>query len=265
LYFNNKFAQHMLILLSPAKIMNFAPQEFVTTHTKPEFIDEAKQLIDLLRELSPSELSKLLDINANLTQLNFDRIFNWHVPFTTKNAKQAMMVFDGEVFRGLNAKTFSDEDFNYAQKHLRLFSGLYGLLRPLDLIQPYRLEVSSRLRNPHGKDLYDFWREKVTTSTLAALKSSGKPKVILNLASGEYIKTLDLKNINAKIIDVEFYEHKGENLKQIVIYTKKARGLMARYVIQNKIEEIEDLKGFNDERYWFSPQMSTESKLVFVR
>jgi cytoplasmic iron level regulating protein YaaA (DUF328/UPF0246 family) len=255
----------MLILLSPAKIMNFEPQEFVTTHTKPEFIHEAKQLIDLLRELSPTELSKLLDINASLTQLNFDRIFNWHVPFTVKNAKQAVMVFDGEVFRGLNAKTFTEEDFMYAQKHLRLLSGLYGILRPLDLIQPYRLEVSSKLKNPSGKDLYDFWREKVTLSTIAALKSSGKPQIILNLASGEYIKTLNLKKLNMPVIDVEFYEHKDEGLKQIVIYTKKARGLMARYVIQNRIDKIEDLQGFNDDGYWFNLQMSTESKLVFVR
>ena len=255
----------MLILLSPAKIQNFSPQEFVKTFTKPEYVDEAEQLIELLRDLSPAELSKLLDINANLTQLNFDRIFNWHRPFTLKNAKQAVFVFDGEVFRGLNAKTFSDEDFAYAQKHLRLFSGLYGVLRPLDLIQPYRLEVSSRLGNPFGKDLYDFWREKVTAAVLHALKSSGKPQVILNLASSEYFKTIDLKNMKVKVIDVEFYETKNEQLKQIVIYTKKARGLMARYVIQNRIEKVEDLQGFGEAGYWFSPQLSTETKLVFTR
>ena len=255
----------MLILLSPAKIQNFSPQEFVTTFTKPEYVDEAGQLIALLRELSPVELGKLLDINANLTQLNFDRIFNWHRPFSLKNAKQAVFVFDGEVFRGLNAKTFSDEDFAYAQKHLRLFSGLYGVLRPLDLIQPYRLEVSSKLRNPFGKDLYDFWREKVTASVLHALKSSGQPPVILNLASSEYFKTLNLKNTNVKVVDIEFYETKNEQLKQIVIYTKKARGLMARYVIQHQIEKVEDLKGFAEAGYWFSPQLSTETKLVFTR
>ena len=255
----------MLILLSPAKIQNFTPQDFVKTFTKPEFVNEAEQLIGLLRELSPSELSRLLDINASLTQLNFDSIFNWHLPFTQMNAKQAVFVFDGEVFRGLNAKTFSTEDFSYAQKHLRLFSGLYGVLQPLDLIQPYRLEVSSRLRNPLGKDLYDFWREKVTSSVIHALKLSGKPEILLNLASSEYFKTLNLKNSTIKVIDVEFFEYKNERLKQIVIYTKKARGLMARYIIQNQIEKVEDLKGFGEAGYWFSPQLSTETKLVFTR
>ncbi|NDP19723.1 MAG: peroxide stress protein YaaA [Paludibacter sp.] len=255
----------MLILLSPAKIQNFKPQDFVKSFTLPEYINEAEQLVELLRELSPYELGKLLDINANLTQLNFDRIFNWHLPFTTKNAKQAVMVFDGEVFRGLNPITFSAVDFKYAQAHLRLFSGLYGVLRPLDLIQPYRLEVSSKLKNPLGKNLYDFWKDKVTVSVLSALKSSGKPQLILNLSSSEYFKTLELKSSNIKVIDVEFYEHKVDNLKQIVIYTKKARGLMARYIIQNRIDKVEDLKGFDEAGYWFSPQLSTENKLVFTR
>jgi len=255
----------MLILLSPAKIQNFKSQDVVKSFTLPEHINEAEQLVELLRELSPTELGRLLDINANLTQLNFDRVFNWHLPFTRKNAKQAVMAFDGEVFRGLNPKTFSDADFKYAQAHLRLFSGLYGILRPLDLIQPYRLEVSSKLRNPLGKNLYEFWRVKVTLSVLSALKSSGKPQVILNLASSEYFKTLELKESNIKVIDVEFYEHKNDTLRQVVIYTKKARGLMARYIIQNRIEKVEDIKGFGEEGYWFSPQMSTDTKLVFTR
>lgn len=255
----------MLILLSPAKIQNFKPQEVVKSFTLPEYINEAEQLVELLRELSPFELGKLLDINANLTQLNFDRVFNWHLPFTSKNAKQAIMTFDGEVFRGLNPKTFSESDFKYAQTHLRLFSGLYGVLRPLDLIQPYRLEVSSKLENPFGRNLYDFWRDKVTLSVLSALKSSGKPQVLLNLASSEYFKALELKNATIKVIDVEFYEHKNDVLRQVVIYTKKARGLMARYVIQNRIEKVEDLKGFGEDGYWFSPQMSTDTKLVFTR
>lgn len=255
----------MLILLSPAKIQNFKTQDVVKSFTIPEYLNEAEQLVGLLRELSPYELGKLLDINANLTQLNFDRVFNWHLPFTRKNAKQAVMVFDGEVFRGLNPKTFSTDDFKYAQAHLRLFSGLYGVLRPLDLIQAYRLEVSSKLRNPLGKNLYDFWRDKVTTSVLSALKSSGKPLVLLNLASSEYFKTLELKDSNIKVIDVEFYEHRNDQLKQIVIYTKKARGLMARYIIQNRIDKVEDLKGFGEAGYWFSPQLSTDTKLVFTR
>ena len=255
----------MLILLSPAKILNFKPQNITSDFTIPEFSKEAKEIIGLLQNLSSYELGKLLDINNKLTQLNFDRIFNWHYPFTPQNAKQAVLTYDGEVFRGLSAKTFSKKEFEYAQNHLRLLSGLYGILRPLDLIQPYRLEVSSKLNNPKGKNMYSFWSEKVTTSVLKTLKSSGKPEIILNLLSGEYFKTLNLKNKKVRVIDVEFYEYKNDKLKQIVIYTKKARGLMARFVIQNQIEDIEDLKGFSDGGYWYSPQLSNDNKLVFTR
>ncbi len=254
----------MLILLSPAKIQNFKPQDIEFKHTIPEFLKEAGLLINLMRELSASELSKLLDINSNLSHLNIDRHFNWQRPFTLQNSKQAVMAYDGEVFRGLNAKTLNPDEIDYMQTHLRLFSGLYGILRPLDLIQPYRIDVSSKLKNPDGNDLYAFWRKKVTLSVAKALKETGKPELILNLASSEYIKTLD-KNKKLKVLDVEFYEYKNDAFKQIVMYTKKARGMMARYVIQNRIDEIEDLKGFNAEGYWFSPQMSTESKIVFVR
>ena len=255
----------MLIILSPAKILNFKDQPITDKFTKPEFMNETEQLVNLMRKLSATELSKLLAINSGLTQLNFDRYFNWHKPFTLKNAKQAILTFDGEVFRGLNAKTFSPEDFEYAQQHLRIFSGLYGVLRPLDLIQAYRLEVSSKLENPFGKDLYAFWKEAVTESILKALKKSKKPAFILNLASTEYFKTLDLKNKNIRVIDVEFFEFKNDKYSQIVIYTKKARGLMARYVIENRIEDEESLKGFNAEGYWYSPQMSSPDKLVFTR
>lgn len=255
----------MIIILSPAKIQNFKEQTTTDKFTMPEFMTKAESLVKLMRDLSPSELSKLLAINTNLTQLNFDRFFNWHKPFTLKNAKQAAFTFDGEVFRGLNAETLSADDLGYAQTHLRILSGLYGVLRPLDLIQAYRLEVSSKLQNPSGKDLYAFWKESVTESILKALKKSGKPQFILNLASSEYFKTLDLKNKKVRTLNVEFYEYKNDKYSQIVIYTKKARGLMARYVIENRIENEEDLKGFNAEGYWYSPQMSSPDKLVFTR
>lgn len=255
----------MLIILSPAKILNFKDAAVTDKFSKPEFLSEAELLVHLIRELSATELSKLLSINTNLTQLNFDRFFNWHKPFTLKNAKQAVLTFDGEVFRGLNAKTFSSEDFEYAQQHLRILSGLYGVLRPLDLIQPYRLEVSSKLRNPNGNDLYAFWKETVTQSVIKALKKSKQPSFILNLASSEYFKTINLKDKKIRVIDVEFYEYKNDQYSQIVIYTKKARGLMARYVIENRIEDEEELKGFNSEGYWFTPHLSSPNKLVFSR
>lgn len=255
----------MLIILSPAKIQNFKPQQITNQHSMPEFIKEAGTLVNLIRELSPADLSRLLDINKDLTQLNFDRFFNWHQPFSIKNAKQAVLTFDGEVFRGLDAKSFSANDFEYAQQHLRILSGLYGILRPLDLIQPYRLEVSSRLKNEQGKDLYAFWKEILGKAIEKAVKKAGKPEVLINLASDEYFKALQLKDKKVKVVNVEFYEYKNDQLKQIVIYTKKARGLMARYIIQNKPEKVDDLQGFSEAGYWYSPQMSDENKLVFVR
>jgi uncharacterized protein len=255
----------MIILLSPAKIMDFKSPSPLDQYTQPEFIKEAGSLIKLMQNLDMSELSKLLDINSNLTQLNFDRIFNWHQPFTLANSKQAAYVFDGEAYRGLDAKTLTKEDMEFAQKHLRLLSGLYGVLRPLDLIQAYRLEVSTKLTNPKGRDLYDFWEEKVTKTIKKTLKESGEPQVILNLASNEYFKTIKQGTRKLKVIDVEFYEFKNDQFKQVVIYTKKARGMMARYIIQNRIEDIESLKGFDAEEYWYSPQMSSNQKLVFVR
>lgn len=255
----------MITIISPAKIQNFKQEAKQSKHSQPRFMDEASLLIELMRNLSQTELSKLLGVNSQLTQLNFDRIFNWHLPFTPDNAKQAAFVFDGEAFRGLNAQTLSEDSLDYAQTHLRILSGLYGVLRPLDLIQTYRLEVSSKLENPNGKNLYAFWRERITKSIFEDLEAAGEPKLLLNLASAEYLKSLDLKNSNIKLIDVEFYEYKNDRLKQIVVYTKKARGLMARFVIENKIEDVEDLKGFAEEGYWYSPQMSSENKLVFVR
>jgi len=256
--------KQMLILLSPTKIQNFKPEQVTDKCSMPYFMKEAKELVNLMRKLQPEELSRLLDINSKLTELNYDRYFNWHLPFTPENANQAILAFDGEVFRGLNAHTFSDTDFEFAQNHLLILSGLYGLLRPLDLIQPYRLEVSSALKNKNGNDLYAFWNQRITKYVLGNLKNV-QPQVIINLASNEYFKALELKNKKVKVIDVEFLEYKNDTLKPIVIYTKKARGMMARYLITNKIETIEAIKGFGDGGYWYNPQFSTESKMVFVR
>lgn len=255
----------MLVVISPAKIQNFKSPAVIHQYSLPHFMDEAGELVRLMQQLSPRELAQLLDINTNLSYLNTDRHLNWHQPFTPHNARQAVLVFDGEVYRGLDAKTLAPADVDYMQTHLRLFSGLYGLLRPLDLIQPYRIDVSSRLQNPFGKDLYAFWKERITLWMNQCVREAGKPEVIVNLASAEYIKTLDRKKLQARIIDIEFYQYKEDKLKQIVIYTKKARGMMARYILQNRLTEIEDLKGFGAEDYWFEPNLSTNDKLVFVR
>ena len=225
----------MIILLSPAKIQNFNSQQVLQEFTQPEFIKEADKLVKVIRQLSAYDLSKLLNINVNLAHLNADRYFNWKLPFTPENAKQAILVFNGEVFHGLDAKTFTLEEFEYSQSHLRILSGLYGVLRPLDLIQPYRLEISTKLSLVNEKDLYNFWTDKVTKSIKKTLEISGKPQVILNLASNEYFKSINTNKLKFKIINFEFLQNKEDDYKSIVIYTKKARGLMARYIIENQI------------------------------
>ncbi|MDR3651355.1 MAG: peroxide stress protein YaaA [Paludibacter sp.] len=255
----------MLLLLSPAKIQNFESQTVVSDYTQPQFIDAAEILIDKIRQLSHSELAKLLDINSNLAQLNVDRHFNWQKPFTPKNAKQAVFVFNGEVFHGLDAKTLLPGNLTYLQSHLRILSGLYGVLRPFDLIQPYRLDVSTRLKTDAGNNLYAFWGNKITEALNEAIKASGGSQVLLNLTSGEYMKSINRKLLQANVIDFDFLEYKDDVYKPIVVYIKKARGMMVRYVIENQIEDVEDLKGFSAEGYWFSPKLSTENKLVFTR
>ncbi|MFZ4725890.1 MAG: peroxide stress protein YaaA [Paludibacter sp.] len=255
----------MIILLSPAKIQNFNSQQILYEFTQPEFIKEADKLVKVIRQLSAYDLSKLLNINTNLAHLNADRYFNWKLPFTPENAKQAILVFNGEVFHGLDAKTFTPEEFEYSQSHLRILSGLYGVLRPLDLIQPYRLEISTKLNLATEKDLYNFWTNKVTNSIKKTLEISGKPQVIINLASNEYFKSININKLKYKVINFEFLQNKEDDYKSIVIYTKKARGLMARYIIENRIENPEDLKGFAAEGYWYSERFSTSEKLVFTR
>ena len=255
----------MLLLLSPAKIQNFVPQPYIAEYTMPEFLDAAQILVDRINQLSRSELAELLEINSNLAKLNADRHFNWQLPFTPKNAKQTVFVFNGEVFHGLDAGSFTQNEFTYLQSHLRILSGLYGVLRPLDLIQPYRLDVSTKLKTNKGNNLYSFWGNQITLSLNEAIKASGGPQVLLNLSSGEYFKSINRKKLLAQVIDFDFLENKNDSYKPIVMYIKKARGMMVRYVIQNRIENVEDLKGFNEDGYWFNSGLSTEKKLVFTR
>ena len=255
----------MILLLSPAKIQNFTPQHYTQEYSMPEFLDSAEILVKKINLLSQIELAELLDINSSLAQLNADRHFNWQLPFTTRNAKQTVFVFNGEVFHGLDAQSFTVGEMSYLQSHLRILSGLYGVLRPLDLIQPYRLDVSTKLKTSAGNNLYAFWKDHITGALNKALVESGGPKVLLNLASGEYFKSVNRKQLKAEVIDFEFLENKNDAYKPIVMYIKKARGMMVRYVIQNRIENVEDLKGFHSEEYWYSPRLSSETKLVFTR
>lgn len=254
----------MIILLSPAKIQSFSAQPILSTYTQPVFLKEAEELIGHMRELSLNELSKLLKINQKIARLTQDRLLQWQQPFTLVNARQAACLFNGEAFRGLNAAAFSEEDFAFAQDHLRILSGLYGVLRPLDLIQPYRLEVSSRLNNDAGQDLYPYWRERVSKWIAGDLQHGDPKQVVLNLASNEYFKMIDFPT-GTVCVEVEFLEYGAEALRQVVVYTKKARGMLAAYAIKNRVSSTDDLAGFDYEGYWYDPTLSTDSKMVFVR
>lgn len=254
-----------MILLSPSKLQQFKKKSDNHNFSFHAFPSESSVLIKLLRNLSPSEISNLLKINNQLTQLNLDRYLQWNTPFTPENSLQAIYVFDGEVFRGLDSRNLIDSEITYAQAHVRIFSGLYGLLKPLDLIQPYRLEVSTQLHNKSGNDLYPFWKKKITDYVIKELSSENNGGLIFNLSSSEYFKILNLKRIKCPVIHFEFLEYKHDELKQVVIYTKKARGLMCRYIIQNEIDDPELLKGFSAGGYWYHPELSDQNKFVFVR
>lgn len=255
----------MLIIISPAKIQNFKSEKVIKDYTIPDFLDEAEDLVNHVRQLSVSALAELLGINMKLAMTNAERFASWHRPFTPENAKQAVLVFNGEVFHGLDVRTLQSNQLALLQDHLRIFSGLYGILRPFDLIQPYRLDVSDKLSNGSGEDLYGYWREKVTAKINEAIKNAGNPGILLNLTSGEYIKSIDRKSINARIIDVDFHEETPGGYKTIVVYTKKARGMMTRFVIENEIDDPEYLKAFDYDGYYYNRELSKKDKMVFTR
>lgn len=255
----------MLIILSPAKIQNFQPQTVIDKYTLPDFTKEANDLVDVLRPFSAKQLEKVLHVNSDIARRASDSYYNWSEARVPENAKQAVLVYNGEVYRGLDAKTLSAADLEYTQNHLRIISGLYGVLRPLDLIQSYRLEMNTKLKNSKGNDLYAYWKDTITKTISEAIKQSGEPKVLLNLASNEYAKAVQFKNLGVEIINFDFWENRNGEYKPITIYTKKARGLMTRYIIKNRIENVDDLKGFDSEGYWYNAGLSSGNDLVFTR
>jgi uncharacterized protein len=255
----------MIVLLSPAKIQDFRRESFLRETTQPAFQEQAEALVSQVRSMSLSNLADLLHIHAELARLNADRFGAWHLPFTEDNAKPAVMVFNGEVFHGLDVRTMLPEQLDFLQDHLRIFSGLYGLLKPFDLIQPYRLDVGDTFRTERGETLYEYWSDNITTNLNVALDATEGPRVVLNLASGEYIKCLNRKKLNAKIIDVDFLQLQPQGYKTIVIYTKKARGMMTRFVMEHEIEDPEYIEGFDTEGYIYHPGLSKKQKLVFTR
>ena len=254
----------MLIVISPAKTLDFETAPITKDHTQAEFLKESRQLVSQLKKLMPAEVSSLMKISDKLGVHNFLRFNEWQTPFTLKNSKQALLAFKGDVYTGIDAESFSSQDLKFAQKHLRILSGLYGVLKPLDLIQAYRLEMGTRLKSKKGKDLYEFWDKKLTAKINQDLRIS-KSKHLINLASNEYFKSLQADAINAEIIVPVFKDYKNGKYKTISFFAKKARGLMSAYIIKNKLKNPEELKAFNVDGYKFNQAESNATNYVFLR
>jgi uncharacterized protein len=254
----------MLIFLSPAKSLDYETPPQVTTASQPAFLEQSASLIRQLRQLSPADIANLMDLSDNLALLNFNRYADWSLPFTPANAKQAVLAFDGDVYDGLAAKTLSAADLDFAQQHVRILSGLYGILKPLDLMQPYRLEMGTKFANEGGKDLYAFWGNRLLDAINAELAEMPRP-VAVNLASEEYFKAAVGPKINGTVIQPVFEDWKGGKYKIISFYAKRARGLMTRFAVLNRLTDPEGLKAFDLEGYAFAPDVSDDRSWVFRR
>jgi len=254
----------MLMVISPAKTLDYESPLAKSRFTQPALLEKSQQLIDVARDLSPAQIASLMGISDKLAHLNADRFSQWQPPFSPDNARQAILAFKGDVYTGLQAESFSEADFDFAQKHLRMLSGLYGLLRPLDLMQPYRLEMGIKLANPAGKDLYSFWGDLLTQKLNDALAEQGDD-VLINLASDEYFKAIKPKQLNAELVKPVFLDEKNGKFKVISFYAKKARGLMSRYVIEKRLTKPTQLKKFDVDGYFFDAAESKGNELVFKR
>ena len=254
----------MLIVLSPSKTLDSDACADAEICTQPGYLKESRQLIRCLRELSPDDIAELMRVSMKLANLNFDRFHQWKTPFTPRNARPAALTFKGDVYTGLGANDFTRRDLNFAQKHLRILSGLYGLLRPLDLIQPYRLEMGTRLGTSRGDNLYQFWGQRITEGLREAMVGQ-KNSVLVNLASQEYFKAVRPGELEAPIITPVFKERKGSQYRVIGLFAKKARGMMTRYIIKNRLTSVDAIAGFTEGGYRHSPEMSTETEWVFAR
>ncbi|WP_293730399.1 peroxide stress protein YaaA [uncultured Actinobacillus sp.] len=254
----------MLAIISPAKTLDYDSDIPKLAYTQPHLTDYSEQLIQICRQFSPNELASLMSISDKLAGLNVARYAQWQKAHNEQNARAAIYAFKGEVYAGLDAYSLTAEDIQFAQTHLAMLSGLYGLLKPLDLMQPYRLEMGTKLANPNGKDLYAYWGNIITQSLQQAIDNQGD-NVLINLASDEYYKAVNAQQLKARIIKPIFLDNKNGKYKVISIYAKKARGLMCRYLIQNRLTHPEQLKAFDLEGYEFDDIKSTETEWVFKR
>lgn len=254
----------MLALISPAKTLDYESSLPTDQYTQARLLEHSQELIEVASKLSATEISSLMSVSEKIANLNVERFRDWQPEFDLSNARQAIFAFKGDVYTGLDAYNLKDHDISYAQEHLRMLSGLYGLLRPLDLMMPYRLEMGTKLANSRGHNLYEFWGHTITeliNYDLAAANS----ELLVNIASDEYYKSVKENKIQAEIIKPVFLDQKNGKYKVISFYVKKARGLMARFIIENQIDRVEDLKGFNTEGYYFDAESSLKGELVFKR
>ena len=254
----------MLLVISPAKTLDFDTAPVTRKHTQPQLLDHSTELMTALRPLTPDRLSELMSISPALGELNWQRNEQWAAPFSMSNAKQALLAFRGDVYTGLEADSFDADDFAFAQQHLRILSGLYGLLRPLDLIQPYRLEMGTALANPRGANLYQFWGEIITTALNKDLKRANGP--LINLASGEYFKAVHPKALADDVVTPIFKERKsGSDYKIVSFSAKRARGMMSAFIIRNRLDDPDEMRRFDDAGYRFNSKLSRDNDWVFTR
>ena len=254
----------MLFLISPAKALDYETPPATTTHTQPLFAQRAADLIGVLREKSPQQIAELMHLSDKLSGLNVARYQAWSPKFTTQNSKQAVLAFDGDVYGGLDAKSLDPAELDWMQQHLCILSGLYGVLRPLDLMQPYRLEMGTRLATPRGKNLYQFWGSDIA-QYLNQRATADKTPVVVNLASEEYFKAVDRKSLTPRVVTCVFEERKGDQHKVVGFFAKRARGLMVRFAVQQRVSTPAQLQGFDAEGYRFAPAASEPDRLVFRR
>lgn len=254
----------MLHVISPAKTLDFETPPTIATHTQPQFLEESTLLIKELRKLTPPQVSSLMSISEKLGELNAQRFLEWQTPFTPSNAKQAVLAFKGDVYTGMAAESFSKKDFTFAQQHLRILSGLYGVLKPLDLIQPYRLEMGTGFVNQRGKNLYHFWGDSITEQLNRELDRY-KERVLVNLASTEYFSSVNTKKLHGEIITPVFKDQKNGQYKIISFFAKKARGMMSAHIIKNQLKDVEAIKGFAVAGYRYNETLSSPKEWVFTR
>ena len=254
----------MLVLLSPSKSLDYDNPVPIEEHTTPQFLDDAEELIEVMRGYSRPQLQKLMDISEKLAELNYNRYRDFETPFSPDNARQAIFAFTGDVYRDFRLDDYDTEQFAFLQDHVRILSGLYGLLRPLDLMQAYRLEMGTKLKTDRGESLYDFWGASIAEAINAAMDATND-EVVLNLASNEYFRAVGKRRLNGRVLNVKFKDLRGDTYRTISFYLKRLRGTMTDYMVRHRITDPEGLKEFNELNYYFSEERSSDNQFVFLR